>query len=97
MGNPDNLLLDDGTFVQFSSHIMARGANQFYPSIKSLVIGASTNKTGKETVVNVDHLTCPFGDHRFRDDLHETRKDGQFDVMGVKQAVDLFEGFGFGL
>ena len=49
-----DVLLDDGTFVQISRDVMARGANQFHATIIRLVVRPGPNKTRQKAVVDVD-------------------------------------------
>ena len=44
MGNRDNLLCNNGTFIQLIGDEMGSGANQFYASLVRLFIWACTNK-----------------------------------------------------
>lgn len=55
VSNTDNVLLDDWAFIQVGGDIMRCCTNQLYAPAKSLMIGITALKRGKERVVNVNN------------------------------------------
>ena len=66
MIDPENFLLDDGSFVEFVADIMCGCADQFDAPFKSLVVWFCTFEAGQEGVVDINGAA--------KDLLHEERE-----------------------
>ena len=95
VGNADDVLFDNGAFVEFFGDVVGGGADDFDASVVGGLVGACSGEGGKKRVVNVDDA---HGERLYEggaENLHVPGEDDKIDV-GVFQEGDLARlGFGF--
>ena len=91
VGDPYDVLLDDGSFVEVLGHVVARCADQLHAAFLRLAVGTSADEGGKERVVDVDDRDCDVVDEVLGEDLHVPREDDEIDV-----AREELDDLGFG-
>src|SRR4029077_5811090 len=57
VAHTDDVLLDDGTFIQIVRGIVCRGPDDFHPPVIGLPIGISADESGQEGVMDIDDRT----------------------------------------
>ena len=50
----DDILLDNGTFIKLTGHVVAGGTDYLDPSLKCLPVRVPTGKRRKERMMNID-------------------------------------------
>src|SRR5688572_18114635 len=73
MTNPDDLLFDDRSVVQFRVDVVACSPDQFHTPSESLMIGLSPNKGGQEGVMNIDNTVGKCCNKLLAKNLHVAR------------------------
>ena len=53
MANARNVLIDDGAGIEILCHIVTGRSNQFYSTLRRLMVRASARKSWQKTVMNV--------------------------------------------
>ena len=72
--NTHHILLYDGTGIQFCGNIVAGCPDNLHSSLKSSMIGFSTNKGRKERVMDIDYPIGISVYHLLGNDLHVARQ-----------------------
>ena len=85
MGNACHVLLNDGTGIQLSRHVMARGSDNLHATLPGLMIGFGTHEGGQERVVDIDDMVRIGGYHVVRDNLHIAGQDDERDILLLQQ------------
>ena len=57
VAHTDDVLLDDGTFIQIVRSIVCRGPDDFHTPVIGLPIGISADESGQEGVMDIDDRT----------------------------------------
>ena len=92
VGDADDVLLDDGAFVQFRRDVMAGGTDDFDTAVMGGVVGPGSGKGGEEAVVDVDDPVWPGSADVIGEDLHVAGEDDGFDLMFFQKGQ--LPGFG---
>jgi len=86
----DDVLLDDGAIVEYLSHVVGGGADQFDAALKRLMVGLGADKRGQERVVNVyEVLGAQSGNELAREHLHIARENDEGALVFADES-DLF-------
>ena len=49
MRNADHILLNNGPLIEYLSHVVAGGADKFYPALEGRMVGPGADKGGQRT------------------------------------------------
>ena len=95
VGDPDDVLLDDGAFVELLCDVVGRGADDFDAAVVGGLIGACAGIGGEKGLVDIDDASGKRLDKGGAEDLHVAGENDKVDA-GVLEKGDL-AGFCFGL
>ncbi len=82
LGDADDVLLDDGAFVQDFGDIVAGGTDEFDAAGEGGVVGAGSSEGWQEGVVDVDDSSRVSVDELGREYLHIAGEDDQINRVG---------------
>lgn len=81
VGDADDVLLDDGTVVEYLGNVVAGRADEFDASLEGLVVGFRAYEGGQERMVNVDDTVGKRGHEFVGEHLHVAGEYGEVCVM----------------
>ena len=79
------ILSDDGSCIQFLGYVMARGANNLYPSFKSGMVRFRSCKGRKEGMVDIDDLVGIHTNKLWGYDLHIACENDKINLMCLQE------------
>src|ERR1700683_5461806 len=76
VGNPDDILFDDGAIVEDFGDVMAGGADEFNAAFESLMMRFAAHEGGQERMMDInDVVGRKLPNEIGREHLHVTRED----------------------
>ena len=95
MTYPDDVLLDDWTFIKILGYIVSGGAYQLHATLICLMVGFGPGKGREEGMMDIDYRTAHLLKKVLTENLHVACEYNQFDSL-LPDPSELFElGFGF--
>ena len=85
MGDSNNVLLDDGAFIQVGGDEVRGCTDQLHASLEGLLVGAAAFERREERVMDVDDPPRHLLAHFVRQNLHVT---GEYDQLCTRLADD---------
>lgn len=95
VGDADDVLFDDGAFVEFGGDVVAGGADDFDAAAVGAVVGFGAGESGEEAVVDIDDAVWPGGADVVGEDLHVAGQDDGFDAVFFEEGELAGLGLGF--
>src|SRR4051812_15445917 len=95
MRHPHHILFNDGPIIEYFSDVVAGGADQLYPTLKSLMVRPRTHESGQERVVNIDNPLRITVYKIVGQDLHIARQHHEIRIVLGNEGMNAALGFAF--